>query len=1408
LSQVSRQTQWQVRYEHEQSEFVLRTTAGHKLVFTLYNNFYVCDMATSIFRSHRARVKDAVELFTNSYRTCPTWLLTARLEKIKDTARVLEVMNTDFPQLENRHDMLQNREWCNEHINVLEDAILHRVSTHGDTSNHTDLSSDVLIPRHSEDEIYDLKIREIRDEYFRDLDAGMSEQHASAKKISAEKTALKCYKPTAAAETRDWRPPLRFRTILASTFRKNGSFPEPTTTHADTSSSSNDAAGRPLKRRAVQPTRNFRAMPHGSPSVVEGNTSFEPNSPDSPPSASAGAELAAQALSSLGNSGVQIGSRSNSGRINDERRVDGGQNEAGAAEGGRIEPSRIEAARIEAFRVRGGRSQGGRSHGGRNRRSRSEPSRTETSREDGQEHNFVKFVALGTRLVNADVMQPSMKYAFASTVSENLKSYNSHQRKKIAEAMKLAEKLAYPSAGKAIEFVNSGSMNDVPITAQDIARAYEAYGTPIPLLQGKTVHKSEHPYVPERLPRTISTTLQLHADLMFIEEIAFLISVSKPMDLVIVTPLGKGIGTKSETSLRQALIGQYHVYWAKGFEISAVIMDGESAARKIAELVNVPPMVTLASGVHNVVVEARIRRIKEGVRSILSGLPFKVSKVILIWAVLYVTYVTNLMPKSSGYKGSGVCPRQDLTNIRPVFSRDLPFAFGQFVQAAQGVSDNSMKARTFSAITLLPTGNSNGSVKVMNLSTGRVCIRSKRQLTPLPMPTEWINILNIWAHASNGRDTPGHWEYKGYYLDEEDETNHDDTLMKVVTSYLSPTRTLAPTEPVTELSMPKAFKPILEEVENETGADLGFNSADDTFDGLETADSIQAGVETADTDNDVPYETPELDSRHEPHLTNIVKVYNLSLTEAINTRGADVAKDAALKELNQLIEKGCLMPVDKLTVQKLKEDKQLILPSKLFLKDKYRPDGAFDKFKARLVAGGHRQNHHDYESTSSPTVATSSVLIVAALSAKCGNARMTTDVPSAYPNAHMREDMPMVYMKLDRAVTKLIADNHPGWRRHVLSDGCCVVKIERALYGLIESAKLWYEEFTGFLKGLGFIPNPYDPCVLNLNYKGERCTLVLYVDDCFVDCHDPAALDYIEKKITEKYGGCTRTDGNVLPFVGMLFDFTQPGVVRVDMPKYVEDAISGLESATPAETPAALDLFAVDESAELLATSAKEDFHSRVAKLLYLAKRTRPDILLPVNFLCTRVLIPTVQDWKKLMRVYKYLLGTKGLCIYLQADDDNCVKGYYDASYGVHTDMKSHTGACTTLGRGAVYVTSSKQTIVAKSSTEAEMIAVSDHAGELIAQNEFYVHQCGLNKPAILYQDNQSTMKLLKNGKSSSDRTKHIKIRYFWLKERVDLKDILVEYMPTEDMIADLLTKPLQGDLFIKLRRFLMNLQN
>jgi hypothetical protein len=103
------------------------------------------------------------------------------------------------------------------------------------------------------------------------------------------------------------------------------------------------------------------------------------------------------------------------------------------------------------------------------------------------------------------------------------------------------------------------------------------------------------------------------------------------------------------------------------------------------------------------------------------------------------------------------------------------------------------------------------------------------------------------------------------------------------------------------------------------------------------------------------------------------------------------------------------MHTDQLTIKKLRAYKQLLLPSKLFLKVKYPLAGMLDKFSARLAGGGHRQNHDDYESTSLPAVATSSVPMVAARSAKCRNARMTNDVPSTYPHGRMRDVMPMVY---------------------------------------------------------------------------------------------------------------------------------------------------------------------------------------------------------------------------------------------------------------------------------------------------------------------------------------------------------------------------------------------------------------
>jgi ABC-type nitrate/sulfonate/bicarbonate transport system substrate-binding protein len=104
-------------------------------------------------------------------------------------------------------------------------------------------------------------------------------------------------------------------------------------------------------------------------------------------------------------------------------------------------------------------------------------------------------------------------------------------------------------------------------------------------------------------------------------------------------------------------------------------------------------------------------------------------------------------------------------------------------------------------------------------------------------------------------------------------------------------------------------------------------------------------------------------------------------------------------------------------------------------------------------------------------------------------------------------------------------------------------------------------------------------------------------------------------------------------------------------------------------------------------------------------------------------------------------------------------------------------------------------------------VSGSDFASPVLAYQEFLVAQGELAGPATIYQDNQSTIAMLQNGESKSDRTRHIKIRYFWTKERVDNGDLEIIYLPTEEMVADILTKPIQGDQFLHLRKLLLNLR-
>ena len=202
--------------------------------------------------------------------------------------------------------------------------------------------------------------------------------------------------------------------------------------------------------------------------------------------------------------------------------------------------------------------------------------------------------------------------------------------------------------------------------------------------------------------------------------------------------------------------------------------------------------------------------------------------------------------------------------------------------------------------------------------------------------------------------------------------------------------------------------------------------------------------------------------------------------------------------------------------------------------------------------------------------------------------------------------------------------------------------------------------------------------------------------------------------------------------------------------------------------------------------------------ILYLVKRTKPECPTAVAYIATGVNKCTVDDVEKLQRLVLYIHGTRDSGVMMKPGAGGLsVRLFMDASYGVHSDRRSHTRSCVVIGDvGVVHCRSSKQLIVTKSSTEAELLGLSDSANQGIHIWSFLTARGYTVGPVTIYQDNQSCMALVERGRSDAERMRHIHTRYFWVKEQVDTGEVRVEYLPSEDMYANVLTKPLQGSQF------------
>ena len=265
---------------------------------------------------------------------------------------------------------------------------------------------------------------------------------------------------------------------------------------------------------------------------------------------------------------------------------------------------------------------------------------------------------------------------------------------------------------------------------------------------------------------------------------------------------------------------------------------------------------------------------------------------------------------------------------------------------------------------------------------------------------------------------------------------------------------------------------------------------------------------------------------------------------------------------------------------------------------------------------------------------------------------------------------------------------------------------------------------------------------------------------------------------------------------------------RVTMDGYVRELIlsEGANKRAGALTPAKPDMNHVDTSSPRLGDKERERFHTVVAKLLYLTHRVKPEMMLAVNFLCTRVKEATVQDRSKLDRVLSYVFQTECTGIVLGGANTNQVVGMIDAAFGTDGEMKSRSGMAIFLGKSMILAKATKQKCVSRNVAEAELTALSDNDNSVLHCNAFLEGQGLVMKKPIIYQDNQAVIALV-NGTGGAWSVKHQMVRRASVRERVRDNMYEIVYMRTEEMVADILTKPLQGKLFRRLKAVLTGKQ-